>query len=112
MPPAWAVGLIVLAACLLLAAGLVVLGILRIVRSGLVLKKHLESYGDLPLGETLALTEARLALAARRADTIPELLGRAHAALVQMDEARDKLREDFSSVSTVLRLAGALLGGR
>jgi hypothetical protein len=112
MPPAWVVGVIVLAACVLLALGLVALGVLRIVRSGLVLKKHLESYGDLPLGKTFALTEARLTVAARRADTIPELLGRVHAALTQMDEARDQLREDFSSVSTVLRFAGALLGGR
>jgi hypothetical protein len=112
MPPAWAVGLIVLGACLVLSAGLVVLGVLRIVRSGVVLKKHLESYAGLPLGKTFALTEARLTLASRRADTIPELLARAHAALIQMDEARDKLREDFSSVSTVVRLAGALFGGR
>lgn len=105
-------GLYVLAVCLFLALLSVVLGTISLVRSALRLKRHFSTYGDLPLGKTLELTQARIDAALQRADSIPGTLRRAHAALVEMETAGDSMRVEFSSVGLLLRAAGAVFNGR
>ena len=105
-------GLYVLVLCLVLALMCVVVGTVLLVRSALRLKRHFESYGDLPLGKTLELTQARIDAALQRADSIPSTLRRAHAALTEMETAGGNMRLDFSSVGLLVRAAGAVFNGR
>jgi hypothetical protein len=94
------------------AIALVVAGAGRVVRDAKRLQRHVESYRSLPLGKTIELTQARVAYAARRADTIPSLIARAHAAITQIEEARVRLTNNASSVALWVRVAGSILGGR
>lgn len=96
-------GLYVLAAALLFSLALVALGVVRVVRGALVLKRRIEAYEDLSVFKVAEITQARIAAAERRIADLPRLRARAEAALAEIDAAFKRVRLIAQSVRFVVR---------
>ena len=87
----------------LLALVFVVAGVLQLAARARALRKRLEAYGDLPLQRTIALTEARLAIAQRSVGAVPDLIERAKQALTDFQQARARLAQAASTTRDFFR---------
>lgn len=94
-----------LLAGIVLALVVVLAGAARLVVRSRALKKRLDEVADLPFLPTLELTLARLDIALRASDTVPELEARTMRAVAELQAAR--LRA-VAAVATVPGIAGQL----
>ena len=88
-----------------LALVVVVAGAVRLVRQSRALQKRLDELAELPFLPTLELTLARLDIASRAYDTVPELEARTARAVAELQAAR---RHTVAAVATVPAIAGQL----
>jgi hypothetical protein len=96
-------GLFVLAGGALLAVALVVVGLIRLVRSALVLKKRVFGYAELPLLTELRGFEERMALADAAVAQVPVLEARYERALAELAAARDRIVAETGSLVSAFR---------
>ncbi len=90
---------------IVLALAVVALGAARLVVRSRALQKRLDEVAALPFLPTLDLTLARLDIATRAVDTIPELEARVARAVAELQAARMRA---VSAVATVPKIAGEL----
>jgi hypothetical protein len=84
------VALYIVLAGIVLALVVVLAGAARLVVQSRALKKRLDGVAELPFLPTLDLTLARLDIASRAYDTVPELEARTVQALAELQAARLK----------------------
>ena len=106
------VNTVVLVASFALALALAAIGIVRVLKVGLALKKRSEAYRKLPIGEHVERMQVRVARATRRIETAPALVYRANAAIHEIANARIKLVAIATSPSALWRLGELVVTGK
>ena len=96
-PPAH-FSLFALATGLVLALACIATGVVRLVRSGLVLRRRIEGYKHLPFSPALAAARAGGVRLSRRMETVPATVARAERALATIASARTSLLESAALV--------------
>lgn len=96
-------GPIVLVASLVVALGLVAFGVLGVVRRVKAIEKRFEGYRELSLFSVARLTQARVAAARRRVDTLPQMRARTLTATAEIETAFKRVRAIVQSVRFVVR---------
>jgi hypothetical protein len=98
------IGLLILAACIVLGLALAVLGVVRVVRHGVALKRRLEAYKNLPLRAEVDAAGWRVAAGERAMSVrLPALIVRSRRAVVELDTARRRLAFMAAMVVSAVR---------
>jgi hypothetical protein len=101
MPPH--LGLIVFGICVVAAIALVAVGVSRIVAAGTVLKKHVESYRDLPLLADFETAGGSFSRLQRDIDEVAVLRARYERAVAEIATARVRILTMAGMVVRVFR---------
>ncbi len=104
--------LIVLGVCFVVAIFLIVVGIVRVVQIGLVLKARVARYGDLPVFAAARIAQVRVARAAASAAGVPTLLDRAAAAVDRLTFARASVGASLATAIGLVRSLPEIVFGR
>ena len=99
-------GLLIVLGGVLGALAFVVVGVLRLVSAAKALSARLDEAGPLPILAVIEETQAKIDAAQYAVGTFPGLLERARVALVEIERARERLRDGADAVATAARLLG------
>ncbi len=109
MPSPGGAGLYGLAAGVVIGLLFALAGIIGLVRRAKLLRKHLDSYADLPLWSELELAQARIDIAERALSGVPSLQLRALRAVRDIEDARDRIRTSLFTLSAGVGLLLSLV---
>ncbi|MFY9779340.1 MAG: hypothetical protein WAJ85_02385 [Candidatus Baltobacteraceae bacterium] len=101
-------GVLVVLGGVVLALLFMLAGVARLVGAAKRLSARLDEFGTLPILGLVEETQRKIDAAQDAVGTVPTLLERARAALLEIERSRERLRDGAEAINVAARFVGSL----